>query len=85
MPECCAGILLGLVSLVRNGAKEKVVRTGLLAIAVLLHAKTPDVAPDLLDLGLHKLIAVRTLQVCSSSLWSPCISDMIVIRTIMLV
>lgn len=60
---CGAGILPGLVALVRNGAKEKVVRAGLLALAVLLHAKQPDVAPDLLDLGLHKLVAVRALQV----------------------
>lgn len=56
-------MLPGLVALVRGGVKEKVVRVGLLAIAVLLHGDTPDVAPDLLDLGLHKLVAVRALQV----------------------
>ena len=50
------------MALVRGGAKEKVVRAGLLAAAVLLQAPAPDVAPDLLDLGLHKLVAVRALQ-----------------------
>ena len=59
----CAGVLPGLVALVRGGAKEKVVRVGLLATAVLLQGGPPDVAPDLLDLGLHKLVAVRALQV----------------------
>jgi hypothetical protein len=56
-------VLPGLVALVRGGAKEKVVRVGLLATAVLLQGGSPDVAPDLLDLGLHKLVAVRALQV----------------------
>lgn len=51
------------MALVRGGAKEKVVRVGLLAAAVLLQGGSTDVAPDLLDLGLHKLVAVRALQV----------------------
>jgi hypothetical protein len=62
-------VLPGLVALVRGGAKEKVVRVGLLATAVLLQGGPPDVAPDLLDLGLHKLVAVRALQVTPS--WGP--------------
>lgn len=51
------------MALVRGGAKEKVVRVGLLAASVLLHTKGLDVAPHLVELGLHKLVAVRSMQV----------------------
>lgn len=58
-----AGIPAGLVALVRGGVKEKVVRAGLLALKNLLGAAGLDLAPTLLDLGLHKLLALRSLQV----------------------
>mmetsp|Transcript_19153 Transcript_19153/g.57841 ORF Transcript_19153/g.57841 Transcript_19153/m.57841 type:complete len:476 (+) Transcript_19153:322-1749(+) len=60
MPPC--GIPAGLVALVRGGVKEKVVRAGLLALKNLLGAAGLDLAPTLLDLGLHKLLALRSLQ-----------------------
>ena len=61
-------MLPGLVALVRGGAKEKVVRAGLLALARLLAAPkpAPDVVPALLELDLHKLVAIRSLQVLPS-------------------
>lgn len=60
MPSC--GIPKGLVALVRSGVKEKVVRVALLAIKNLLSDADLHMAPAVVDLGLHKFVAIRSLQ-----------------------
>lgn len=60
MPNC--GIPKGLVALVRGGVKEKVVRIALMAVRNLLDKPDLHLAPAVVDLGLHKIVAIRALQ-----------------------
>ncbi|KAK9845988.1 hypothetical protein WJX81_007801 [Elliptochloris bilobata] len=57
-----AGMLPGLVELTRTAAKEKVVRVALLALRNLLAAPGLELGPEMVDLGLPKVVQQRKLQ-----------------------
>lgn len=56
------GLLTGFVEVVRSGQKEKVVRTGLLALKQLLGDSSLDFGPDLVEAGLLKIVTSRAQQ-----------------------
>lgn len=58
------GIVKGLVEAVKTAQKEKVVRVGLLSLRNLLVAGDAIMASDMVDAGLAKVVASRTMQVC---------------------
>lgn len=53
----------GLVDAVRSAQKEKVVRVGLLVLRNLLDDGRLELASDMVDAGLPKVLATRALQV----------------------
>ena len=58
-----AGVVKGLVEVVRSAQKEKVVRVALLALRNLLAEQQLDLAADMVDAGLPKALAMRAMQV----------------------
>ena len=62
-PYLSTGLLTGFVEVVRSGQKEKVVRTGLLALKQLLSDSSLDFGPDLVEAGLLKIVTSRAQQV----------------------
>jgi hypothetical protein len=58
-----AGIVKGLVEVVKTAQKEKVVRVGLLSLRNLLADGDAIMASDMVDAGLAKVVASRAMQV----------------------
>jgi hypothetical protein len=58
-----AGIVKGLVEVVKTAQKEKVVRVGLLSLRNLLVDGDAIMASDMVDAGLAKVVASRAMQV----------------------
>ena len=57
------GAVKGLVEVVKSAQKEKVVRVGLLALRNMMDQPDLDVAADMVDAGLPKVLATRAMQV----------------------
>jgi hypothetical protein len=58
-----AGVVKGLVDVVKSAQKEKVVRVGLLSLRNLLDTPELGLGSDMVDAGLPKIIARLQLQV----------------------
>lgn len=58
-----AGVVSGLVELARHGTKEKVVRMALLSLRSLAANPALDLGPDMVELGLLKVVQSRATQV----------------------
>ncbi|KAK9811416.1 hypothetical protein WJX72_003647 [[Myrmecia] bisecta] len=57
-----AGLVPGLVELARSANKRKVVRVAVMALRNLLASHAADVAPEMVELGLQKVVAARISQ-----------------------
>ena len=57
-----AGVVEGVIELVRAGLKEKVVRVGLLALKQLLQDPSLGYGATLVDTSLLKLVTTRSMQ-----------------------
>jgi V-type H+-transporting ATPase subunit H len=57
------GAVKGLVEVVKSAQKEKVVRVGLLALKNMMDQPDLDVAADMVDAGLPKVLLTRSMQV----------------------